>query len=84
MIWSALYDSRMDVLERAEIKVALLKEAKILVGQLLENGSERDELLDKRNAVCKQLRESGASLEELQSTFGISRSRVQQILRPTS
>lgn len=58
MIWSALYDSRMDVLERAEIKVALLKEAKILVGQLLENGSERDELLDKRNAVCKQLRES--------------------------
>jgi AraC-like DNA-binding protein len=78
---TALYDAHVKVLKRAETKVALLKKAEALVGRLRENEKEHDHLLEERATMCKELREAGASIEDLQSVLGISRSRIQQILR---
>lgn len=80
---NVLYASSVNVLERAETKVALLKKAETLVGSLRQNEEERDSLLAQRACMCRKLREAGASIEDLQNVLGISRSRVQQILRET-
>lgn len=71
----------MNVLERAETKVVLLKEAEILIGRLRQNEEEHRMLLEERTAICRELRKAGASIEDLQHALGVSRSRVQQILR---
>lgn len=73
----------MSVLERAERKADLLRQAVGLVERLRENESEHDELLSQRDTSCRALREAGASIKELQEVLGMSRSRVQQILRDT-
>lgn len=71
----------MTAIERAEQKVALLKQATVLVERLREVESERDELLGQRDGQCRDLKAAGASIGELQEVLGISRSRIQQILR---
>ncbi len=76
--------SLVRVLERAERKADLLRQTVDLVERLRENESERDALLSQRDGRCRALREAGASIKELQEVLGMSRSRVQQILRGTS
>ena len=71
----------MRVVERADRKAALLRRAVDLVERLRENEAERDELLARRDGSCRELKAAGASIKELQEAFGMSRSRVQQILR---
>lgn len=71
----------MSVVERAERKAVLLKQAADLVDRLRDNEAERDELLGWRDGSCRELKAAGASIRELQEAFGMSRSRVQQILR---
>ena len=71
----------MTVVERAERKAVLLRQAVDLVELLRENEAERDELLVRRDGRCRELKAAGASIKELQEAFGMSRSRVQQILR---
>ncbi|MBM9467465.1 hypothetical protein [Nakamurella leprariae] len=70
----------MSVVARAERKAVLLKQAVDLVDRLRENEAERDELLGRRDGSCRELRAAGASIKELQEAFGMSRSRIQQIL----
>ncbi|MEV6656751.1 hypothetical protein [Nocardia fluminea] len=74
----------MIVVERAERKAVLLRQAVDLVERLRANAVERDELLCKRDARCRELKAAGASIKELQEALGMSRSRVQQILRESS
>ncbi|MBT1190600.1 hypothetical protein [Rhodococcoides kroppenstedtii] len=71
----------MTVVERAEQKAVLLRQAVDLVERLRENEEEREGLLVRRDGSCRQLKAAGASIKELQEAFGMSRSRVQQILR---
>lgn len=74
----------MTVVERAERKVALLRRAVDLVERIHAIETERDRLLDERDGNCRELRAAGASIKELQDVHGMSRSRVQQILRGPS
>lgn len=71
----------MTVVERAERKAVLLRQAVDLVERLRENEQEHEGLLFRRDGSCRELRAAGASIKELQEAFGMSRSRVQQILR---
>ena len=69
------------VVERAERKAVLLRQAVDVVERLRVNEIERDELIDQRDGSCRELKAVGASIKELQEALGMSRSRVQQILR---
>lgn len=71
----------MYVVERAERKADLLKQAVALVERLHANEIERVELLNRRDTICRELKQAGASGRELEEATGMSRSRVQQILR---
>lgn len=71
----------MRVVERAERKATLFKEVEALVERVRVNEAEHDNLLRQRDAQCRELRRAGAAISELQEVLGISRSRVQQILR---
>lgn len=73
--------SSVDVVESAEVRLALLKEVTTVVAQLKVNESERVALTAKRQVACKELRAIGLSIGELQQVLGLSRSRVQQVLR---
>ena len=71
----------MTVVERAEHKATLLKRAETLAEQIQVNKAEHEDLLNQRDGQCRELRRAGATIGELQEVLGISRSRVQQILR---
>ncbi|MDL9948382.1 hypothetical protein QSJ19_22940 [Gordonia sp. ABSL11-1] len=71
----------MSVVERAERKAALLRRTANLVERLRAVETERDSLIEQRDGQCRELKAAGASIRELQETLGVSRSRVQQILR---
>lgn len=71
----------MTVVERAERKAVLLRQAVDLVQRLRAVETERDQLLGQRDGRCRELKAAGASIKELQEALGMSRSRVQQILR---
>lgn len=70
----------MTVVERAETRVALLKEAESIVERLRANEIEHSELLAERTEACKALRAAGTPIKELQEVLGVSRSRVNQML----
>ena len=70
----------MTAVERAETRVALLKDAADIVARLQANETEHGDLLAKRAAACKALRAAGTPIKELQEAFGVSRSRVNQLL----
>jgi DNA helicase-2/ATP-dependent DNA helicase PcrA len=59
----------------------LLREAEAIASQLRANETEREELLDRRTQVCRALRVAGSSIKDLQDVLGVSRSRIQQVLR---
>lgn len=61
--------------------MALLRQAVDLVERLRANELEHEELIDQRDDSCRELKAAGASIKELQEILGMSRSRVQQILR---
>lgn len=69
------------MVERAERKAALLRRTANLVERLRAVETERDSLIEQRDGQCRELKAAGASIRELQETLGVSRSRVQQILR---
>lgn len=71
----------MTVVDRAERKAKLLRQAVTLVERLHANETERSELLGQRDRICRELKKAGASGKELEEATGMSRSRVQQILR---
>lgn len=71
----------MTVVDRAERKAALLRQTVDLVERLHVVEVERDHLLGQRDGRCRELKAAGASIKELQEALGMSRSRVQQILR---
>lgn len=73
----------MTAVERARVKVALLQEAEGIAARLLANEEEHAYLLTKRSEKARALRGAGASIEELQDVLGVSRSRINQILRGT-
>lgn len=73
----------MTAVERAEAKVNLLKDAEAIAEQLRANEAEHDDLMARRTAKCRDLRNTGASIDELQEVLGVGRSRVHQILRGT-
>lgn len=73
----------MTVVERAEKEAILMRRAAGLVDDLRANASERERLISQRDDNCSELRAAGASIKELEEVFGISRARVQQILRDT-
>lgn len=81
---TSLYLGRMTALERAEQKVTLLRQADVIVERLRVNEVEHGKLLDQRDLHCRDLRAAGATIKELQDVLGMSRSRVQQILRGSS
>lgn len=70
----------MIVVERAETRLALLKEAVDIVVRLQANEVEHSELLAKRAAACRALRAAGTPIKELQEALRVSRSRVNQML----
>ncbi len=74
----------MSVVDQAERRVELLKQAVDLAERLHANQTEHQHLLRQRNANCRELKAAGASIKELQEAFGVSRSRVQQILSSSS
>ncbi|WP_279102660.1 hypothetical protein [Gordonia bronchialis] len=74
----------MSVVERALRKAVLLRQAADLVERLRDVESEHDSLIEQRDERLRELKVAGASIRELQETFGLSRSRVQQILRGAS
>lgn len=59
----------------------MLRQAVELAERLRINEAEHNELIDQRNNMCRQLKAAGTSIKELQEVLGMSRSRVQQILR---
>lgn len=71
----------MTAVERAEAKVALLREVEAIAERLRANEEEHASLLEQRAEKARALREAGASIEELQDVLGVGRSRVHQILR---
>lgn len=71
----------MTAVERAERRVTLLRETAFLAEQVRANEAEHASLLQQRDEKCRELREAGASIADLQEALGVSRSRVQQILR---
>lgn len=73
----------MTAVARAETRVALLKEAEAVAGRLRANETEYEKLLEERATTCRDLRNAGVPLKEVQEVLGLSRSRVQQILRGT-
>lgn len=73
----------MTLVERAEQKADLLRQAVALVERLHANEAEHFALLGQRNTICRELKKVGASGKELAEATGMSRSRVQQILRET-
>lgn len=74
----------VSVVERALRKAVLLRQAADLVERLRDVESEHDSLIEQRDERLRELKVAGASIRELQETFGLSRSRVQQILRGAS
>lgn len=68
------------VVERAERKAALLRQTVELVERLRVVEGERASLIKQRDDKCRELRVAGTSIRDLQETFGVSRSRIQQIL----
>ena len=71
----------VEAVARAEKRLALLKEAAALAARLRAHEEERARLLDERARQCRDLRQAGVSIEELQDVLGVSRSRIHQILR---
>lgn len=69
------------MVDRAVKKANLLKQAVDLVERLHANEAEHEHLLVQRDENCRDLRAAGASIKELEEALGVSRSRVQQILR---
>ena len=78
-----MYDMGMTAVERAERRVALLKEAAALAAELRENEAAHDAILERRATACRALRSNGASVADIQDVLGLSRGRVHQILRGT-
>lgn len=76
-----MYGPIMDALERAERRVAALGEASQIAQRLRLLEEEQTTLLRQRAATCRALREVGVPLKDIEDVFGISRSRVQQLLR---
>lgn len=74
----------VSVVERAMRKAVLLRQAADLVERLRDVEDEHDSLIEQRDERLRELKVAGASIRELQETFGLSRSRVQQILRGAS
>ena len=73
----------MKAIDRAQTRVGLLKDAVDLAARISANEAAHVELLDERAQCCRELRAAGVTNEDLQEIFGISRSRVQQLLRAT-
>lgn len=71
----------MTVVDRAEKRADLLKRAVDLVERLRANEAEHEDLLAQRDERCRELKAAGASIKEMEEALGVSRSRVQQILR---
>jgi hypothetical protein len=71
----------MTVVDRAEKKADLLKQVVDLVERLHTNEVEHEQLLRQRDENCRELKAAGASIKELEEALGVSRSRVQQVLR---
>ncbi|GAB2635958.1 hypothetical protein GCM10027169_00080 [Gordonia jinhuaensis] len=70
----------MTVVERAERKTALLRQTVGLVERLRIVEAEHASLIKQRDDQCRELRAAGVAIKELQEAFGVSRSRIQQIL----
>jgi len=79
-----LYGPIMDALERAERRVATLSEAQQIAQRLRQLEEEQATLLRRRAETCRRLRDTGVPLKDIKDVFGISRSRVQQLLRRSS
>lgn len=73
----------MTAAQRAEAKLALLRELETITALLRDNEQEHTVLLDQRAEKARSLRQAGASIEELGEVLGVGRSRVHQILRGT-
>lgn len=76
-----VYAERMTAVERAETRVALLKEAAALAEDLRANAAAREELLKRRVSTCKALRAHGVPIADIQDVLRLSRGRIHQILR---
>lgn len=71
----------MSSVERAETRVTLLKEATRIASRLSAIEAEHSALLVRRSEACKALRAVGAPVKEIQEVLGVSRSRVNQMLK---
>lgn len=81
-VWPiVLYVPTMDALERAERRLMALSEAQQIAVRLHSLEQEQAALFRQRAETCRGLRDEGVSLKDIQDVFGISRSRVQQLLR---
>ena len=58
-----------------------MKQATVAARRLRDNESEHEDLLHERDRLCRELREARIPIKDLQELFGLSRSRIQQILR---
>ncbi|MFE5774607.1 hypothetical protein [Brachybacterium sp. NPDC056505] len=71
----------MRATERTERKLSALQNAEMLADQLQRNEREHSDLLERRGETCRALKRTGVSVVDIMEVFGLSRSRVQQILR---
>lgn len=75
-----IYTGQVSVVERAEARVGLLKEATSIAVSLRAIEAKHSELLTRRTEACKALRAAGAPIKDIQEALGVSRSRVNQLL----